>query len=76
MNAAHHQNGAEPSVIAVTRSEIHPNPRWFSTSGTRSSSRGTGGGVRVGVAFSAIRDQCAPFPLACPAPAPAGDGLP
>src|SRR5581483_5272687 len=31
MNAAHHHNGAEPSVTQATRSEIQANPRWLAT---------------------------------------------
>src|SRR5215813_10863289 len=53
-NATHHQNGALPSVIQATRSEIHANPRWFCTSGIRCRSAGTSG--KVGFVFaSAIK---------------------
>src|SRR3954468_17562155 len=39
----HHQIGARPSVMEVTRSEIQPMPRWLATSGVRWSSGGTVG---------------------------------
>src|SRR5262245_10278393 len=40
MKAAHHQNGTFSSVRREMASEIQPTLRLFSTSGTRSSSRG------------------------------------